>query len=344
VRASAVVVVIAVPAALLSFHLVEKPVRHARALRTPRAALTMGALLIAGSVAATLLYDAVTVGGQLDAGRPAEVRARDIGAGLPITEYVPSDMTPSLAEIAAEPPPVPSAPGCSRIEGGDASLTCVLGPGSAPPSIFIFGDSHAAHWTAALEQYAEERGIRIRRLAAGGCGSYLVTPINEATRNCLTWRDEAFDLIASEQPDLVVLSNNSFAAKTRDPDAWDRGVRETIRRISPSSRVAILGATPWAPEPIPECLAENLDATAECEPDAAAYHRFADEERRVAIDEGAGWIDTAAWLCDEDRCPVVVADILVYRDKDHLSVPFVRARAEQVAVALDEQLALVDRG
>ena len=40
----------------------------------------------------------------------------------------------------------------------------------------------------------------------------------------------------------------------------------------------------------------------------------------------------------------MVADILVYRDKDHLSVPFVRARAGQVAAALDEQLAFADRG
>ena len=334
VRACAFVVAVAVPAAVLSFHLVEKPVRHASALRTPRAALTMGALLVAGSVAATLLYGAVTVGGQLDAGRPAAVRGEDIGTGLPITEYVPTGMNPALADLADPSQSVP-APGCSNVEGGDATVTCVLGPGTAPPSVYIFGDSHAAHWSPVLERYAAERGIRIRRLAAGGCGSYLVEPLNEATRNCLAWRDEAFALIEQEQPEVVLLSNHSIAAQTRDREEWDRGVRETIRRISPSSRVVVLGVTPWSTTSIPECLAENLTATAECEPNADTYHRFSEDERKLATEEGAGWIDTASWLCTDDRCPVVVGDILVYRDKDHLTTAFIQARYDQLAAALD---------
>jgi peptidoglycan/LPS O-acetylase OafA/YrhL len=337
IRASAFVVVVAVPAAVLSFHLVEKPVRHAPALQTPRAALSMGALLVAGSVAATLLYGAVTVGSDLDAGRPAAVRGADIGTGLPITEYVPTGMNPALADLV-DATPTPPPPGCSTIEGGDATVTCVLGPGTATPSLYIFGDSHAAHWTPVLERYAAERGIRIRRLAAGGCGSYLVTPVNESTRNCLAWRDEVFDLIEQEQPEVVLLSNHSIAAQNRDRDEWDRGVRETIRRISPSSRVVVLGVTPWSGTSIPECLAENLTATAECEPDADLYHRFSEDERRVSTEEGAGWIDTASWLCDDERCPVVVGDILVYRDKDHLTVPFIEARYDQLAAALDAEL------
>ncbi len=45
--------------------------------------------------------------------------------------------------------------------------------------------------------------------------------------------------------------------------------------------------------------------------------------RTVAAERGLGVIDPRSWLCVDDRCPVVVGDLLVYRDSHHLSNTFV---------------------
>ena len=344
VKAVGVLAVAAVPAALVSYHLVENPVRHASAFRPARAALTLGAVLIVTSLAASLLYGAVTVGGTLDAGRPAPVSGAAIGSGIPVTDFVPSDLTPALAELDEGAGNDDGPPGCRPANAGEATLTCILGDGDAAPSIFLFGDSHSAMWSSAFEEYADRNDIRVRRLTAGGCGSLSSPPTGGSTRNCDSWRAGAFELIEREQPDLVVLSNQSYKGYRRDAAEWEAGLRTSIERISPSSRVVVLGETPWSEDDIPDCLARNLENTRPCEPNAnrAELGRISEVEQRVAAETGAGWIDTASWLCTEDRCPAIIGNILAYRDQDHLSRQLVLSRIDLLSAALDEQLAAAE--
>jgi len=340
VKATGVVVVVAVPAAVISYHVVENPVRHARRWRPPAAALTMGAVLIVGSLLASVLYGVLTVSGPLDAGRPAAVSGAAIGSGLPATDYVPSDLVPALADLG-QGLGTTATPDCRSVDDGQPSLDCIYGEGDAVPSVVLFGDSHAGMWARAFEELAQREGIRVRRFAAGACGSILYRPTGGSTRNCDEWRNEAFRIIEEEQPDLVVLANQSYKGYDRDAAEWESGLRASLERLAPSTKVAILGETPWADEDVPDCLARNLDDVRPCEPppDRARYRAIVEAEQRIAAEEGAGWIDAGSWLCTEDRCPAVVGNLLVYRDQDHLGTPFVLSRVDLLQQALDEQLA-----
>ena len=42
-------------------------------------------------------------------------------------------------------------------------------------------------------------------------------------------------------------------------------------------------------------------------------------EREIAADLGADYVDTTDWLCTESACPMMIGDILLYRDATHIT-------------------------
>ena len=42
-------------------------------------------------------------------------------------------------------------------------------------------------------------------------------------------------------------------------------------------------------------------------------------EREIADDLGAGYVDTSDWLCTDTACPMIIGDILLYRDVTHIT-------------------------
>ena len=42
-------------------------------------------------------------------------------------------------------------------------------------------------------------------------------------------------------------------------------------------------------------------------------------EKAAAAAHGARYLDTSDWLCTQTACPVIIGDILLFRDANHLS-------------------------
>jgi len=42
-------------------------------------------------------------------------------------------------------------------------------------------------------------------------------------------------------------------------------------------------------------------------------------ERAAAKQVGAAFVDPTDWFCTADRCPVMIGDILIYRDATHIT-------------------------
>ncbi|GAB3650696.1 hypothetical protein GCM10028833_20550 [Glycomyces tarimensis] len=90
---------------------------------------------------------------------------------------------------------------------------------------------------------------------------------------------------------------------------------------------------------MPECLSEHIDDATRCvyDLDEAIMHPERRERAMAAVaDAGASVIDPIPWLCDveEGRCPVMVGNLLVYRDFSHLSATFAAELAPQLASVL----------
>ena len=327
-RALVVVLFAVFPLAIVSYHLVEDPVRRWKALRNAvRPSLLLGLCLILVSLAAVPVYSRFSTGA-LDAGRPSPTAAAEASILTP-TEYVPSDLHPTLRRAASRPGDF--SPGCSAKD-------CVYGPVGADVAVTVIGDSHTAHLASALGRIAQEKGWRIHQLAAGSCESFLYRP---SVPSCIPWREAAFRGMEANPPDLVVLSNNSFPEYDRDRKSWESGVRSAIRQLRGASRVAVVSQTPVAVEDIPSCLAVNLENTARCEPTFPSPHLTEVNERLkdIVTSEGASFIDAVPWMCTSDRCPVVAGNVLCYSDKQHMTAAFALLISDRIEVALSSLLA-----
>ena len=155
----------------------------------------------------------------------------------------------------------------------------------------------------------------------GGCPTAAVSiPTATLARTCPIWRDQAVALIAAEQPELVLVS--ASAGYPNDDEEWADGFATTMRRVVPNaSNVVVIGDTPPASDEPSDCLSRNLRSADVCHSDrddVVATSRLA-VEREIAADLGADYVDTSDWLCTDTACPMMIGDILLYRDATHIT-------------------------
>jgi peptidoglycan/LPS O-acetylase OafA/YrhL len=323
-----VVLVGVVPLAVAAHLLVEHPIHTSPRLKGQvRLSLLMGLALIAISVGASFAYGALT-SGSLDAGRAAEASpALDRGEVI-ATEFVPTDLTPPLSPGVHLGTPSTI---CDELDD-----TCVFGDAGSDVRVVLFGDSHTAHWSHAYEDIATRQDWRFEKSTFGACGSFLFPPIKD-TSGCREWRDRTLAELADDPPDVVVLSNYSLPAYRRDPESWAEGVREVLGRLPDETEVVVFAENPDFATEVPVCLADNLERTSACESRRLdQLGELNDELESIVTSEGGRFIDLESWMCVAGRCPVIIGNTLVYRDKSHVTGEFARSRAAMLEAELDD--------
>jgi peptidoglycan/LPS O-acetylase OafA/YrhL len=242
-----------------------------------------------------------------------------LAQGLTQTD-VPSNLRPALGQVGADRAEV-YRDDCVAVGRVSELKPCRYGEEGADFTVVLYGDSHAAQWFPALEALAEERPFELIVMIKGGCPTAAVSiPTATLGRTCPIWRDQAVEFIAGEQPELLIVSTS--AGYPNDDDEWRQGFAETMQRIVPSARsVAVIGDTPESTEEPTDCLSRNLRRADVCSSereDVVASSRLA-IEAEVANGLGARFIDTSDWLCTDVACPMIIGDILLYRDATHIT-------------------------
>jgi peptidoglycan/LPS O-acetylase OafA/YrhL len=305
-------------AAILTYHLVEDPVR-----RTPRLrghvgrSLALGAALIAIGLGGSLLFERLAIR-SLSTARAVASSAGRLGPVEP-TDFVPSNLAPPLSDTLDR-------------EYVHCGSPCIVGPARARHRIVLFGNSHAGHWGAAFEGAATQLDAKIEIHAPGGCASFLIPVELLAAKDraaCDAKRKGLFAMLLAEPPDLVVLSNMSLDVFSTHPKEWEAGVRDAIRTLGKATKVVIFSETPSAKSSIPLCLSHNLDHAERC--DQTWPSEINQRLKQIALAEGAEFVDLHDLFCTAQRCPAITQDTLIYADTDHLTVPFSRARSAWVA-------------
>jgi len=95
--------------------------------------------------------------------------------------------------------------------------------------------------------------------------------------------------------------------------------------------------TPYPVGPGPACAAANARQLYKC--DGVETKAVIEQKRRAMIagkaaENGIRVINPTPWFCAKKTCPVVIGNILVYKDTNHMSVPYARALAPLVDRAL----------
>ncbi|NJI60705.1 acyltransferase [Microbacterium oxydans] len=322
---------ICIPLAWLLFHYVEETGRSAtwlvkaRPRRSLLAALA-GSVLCVAIAAGALLYSNSR---PLYADRSAE--AASISTEPKFTPFVPDDLVPALRAASGDQPDTYDD-GC-HLSFADIELEpCVYGD-PADPRIVLFGDSHAAQWFPALEEFAVANGYSLENRTKSSCASISATMLRDGVPyvQCDEWRSAVIAHLNDEQPALVLLSNFGYNeishAGGDESGAWGEALRRTLEAIE--APTAVIADTPNLGETPSVCLSAHLDDTAAC---ALSQNRAMDSptraiEKEVAASDGAGYLDFTDYICGADVCGTIQGDTLVYRDAHHLTASFSRLLA-----------------
>lgn len=258
------------------------------------------------------------------------------------TADVPKNLSPSLAEATGDKPIIYDD-GCHLDAGSTEPGECVFGDNTSSFTVALFGDSHAAQWFDALDLIAKQRGWRLLALTKLGC-----TPIEQITYNstvgatypqCKPWRANVKKRLAAEKVAVVFISYSNrlqqVGVQQPFPDqVWLDGFKELIPELRGlGSEPVLITDTPYPGRDVPICLSENVSSVRNCAfaRDKGIRQSRLDTNIAAAVDNGAQVLDVTNWLCTDKVCPVIVGNLLVYRDTNHITTKY----AEWLAPLID---------
>ena len=313
--------------AAAAHHLVENPLRFDRRLvASPRRTFVAGAVATAVVVGLTF---AVAARGE-----------RDIAADEDLQ---------TLEEVRAGARDFLCA---HQRTTGSGIEYCEDGDITSPTSVMLIGDSHTRHWTPAFADAARQEGIRLLVRWRGRCPSpdVAVTKAGAGVEDpeCLAFREDTGALIDELEPEAVVISNSNgyqMAILTDPPvtpvDAWSTAYAAQLAELRAAGiRVGAVVDTPRLPFDAVDCVSERGDpelcATSVTEV-LDPKRPFMDAEAAVRSELGeVPVLDVNGLLCPGGRCPVVIDDVLVYADREHLNAAHARRLAPEVGAFLRE--------
>jgi peptidoglycan/LPS O-acetylase OafA/YrhL len=313
VAARVVVGVAALGAAALSYRFVEQPVRHNPALsRRTALSLALAGTTALGAAAMALLVMRL---GDVLASRPA---IRPIAAA-----------SIDVADLSREQ--------CVSLGQSTEARTCTFGDPASRTEIVLFGDSHALQWFNALERLARESGWRLVTVIKPGCAASDIQPLRRSAAVCEAWRARALETIIARHPALVIAG--SFTSRfgravgaQSDPglEQLTLGTHAMLEQLTRAGlNVALLRDTPLPPFDVPTCLARSAvdrwlgGGSCEFDRDAALSLRVFDAEKRAAAGmPGVYLLDLTDQICPAPLCPATLHDVIIYRDRTHLTGTF----------------------
>ncbi|MGZ4180420.1 MAG: acyltransferase family protein [Solirubrobacteraceae bacterium] len=332
--------------AIASFVLVERPIRRIQVIvRRPALGIACGGALAATAVAAVALSG--TLVGPLSTSSaaaaprltqshapPARQLMVDLATGVK-TRTVPSNLDPPLDKAAKSLPLIVSN-GCHLQHAETKSKPCVYGDTNSRTLVVLFGDSHAATWFPALDLIGKHQHWRLVDFTKAGCPPALVNIIftsgSTPYPQCTEWRRNAMAQISSLHPALVIVS---WARYVEEPEAralpgvptgygsvWLNGLAASFSFLRRSAKhVIFVSDTPTLKTWAPSCVAGHLSHVQSCTTKRSTATLLASVKRQelaLARSEGIDTIDPTSWFCDPTTCPVIVGNILLYRDNAHM--------------------------
>lgn len=238
-------------------------------------------------------------------------------------------------------------------------LTCTFGDPNGTRHIILFGDSHAGMWSPALDIWGHGAHVKVTLIAKTSCSPWNLTMwqkrLDEPHLTCAPWREAALAYITQTQPDLVIVGGNvhnivlndngvAVAGESDVNRLWRAGVTDTLTQLRNAGiPVAVLQDVPAYSQEVLTCLAVHRNDTRPCaqqhEPDT--YLRRLSIEKEVISATGSELIATYDWFCQKGTCPVIINDIVAYRDNGgHITATYASwlstVMGERVAELLPE--------
>lgn len=298
--------------AILSYVLVESPIRHqSRWIARPGVTILLALALMIGANLACIAWS----------------------NGVTAWQNAPSQQRYKQAHVDA---PIIYSMGCDDWYRSDSVRICSFGSAQAAHTVVLMGDSIGAQWFPALESILKRPDWRLLVLTKSSCPMvdepYFYARIGREYVECANWRKHGLAQIAALKPDIVILGT----VQTDDfsQTQWMQGTEKVLDVLSPASgHVYIMRGTSDLPFDGPDCLSARnwllwLHASRDrCAGPPSSTH---DDEVYRWLQQAAArfnnvtTIDMNPLICPNGECSAERNGIVVFRDSQHLTASFMR--------------------
>jgi hypothetical protein len=246
---------------------------------------------------------------------------------------VASNLNPPLSVASEHDKPLIAYDGCQLEFAQLRSKPCVFGDPSSQTTVVLFGDSHAGAWFPALNAISKQHHWRLLIFVKDACPAEDVNLVRYGHyyTQCPIWRDNSEQQIAALDPALVVVASSQYINGMR-PRAgvpgghggtWQNAVSATFSFLHHAAeRVLYITDVPMLTQPAPDCLSAHRSNAQRCIVSTRTGFRYPEiraDELNIARQQHIDALNANSWFCTSTSCPVIVNDILVYRDAQHMT-------------------------
>jgi peptidoglycan/LPS O-acetylase OafA/YrhL len=262
---------------------------------------------------------------------------------------VPANLSPTLDDASGDYPAV-YTDGCMDTYT-DASLRpCTFGDTTSSTTIVLTGDSHAGMWFPAIDSAAIANKWRLIVWTKAACPAYdlpIFSPVLGRTwPECDQWRLNVLRQVARIHPLLVIVaaahvytSIYNFVPYDR---VWLNGMEREVEGLRHAgAQVLVMGPMPQSPVDVPGCLSSHLSDAEACTFSAQAGINASGmaAEQSVVQRAGGHYIDVQPWFCTPKTCDVMVDNLLIYRDNQHLTDTYSMFLSPEIDALLQDTVA-----
>jgi peptidoglycan/LPS O-acetylase OafA/YrhL len=337
------VLAVALVLAALTTRFVENPVRFSRiGAHKPSHALALGAACLGTVVFAAALWTILLLHlrGQDspvtrvdDPNYPGAHALDDAGTGA-FTHSAP--IRPGPFAVRNDLPPI-YADGCHQETENTSPLRCDYGNRDADQMVALVGGSHAAHWLPALQVIAEREDWRIVTFTKSSCLFSAGPQFHHDGRSypeCAEWNDNVMSELLRLRPTLVFTT--STTAQT-EPESLPSGVLNAWRRLEQAGLgVVAIRDVPWMGFDVSECVdrkgSDSLDCTRRRDEVLAAEDPVAALSTQP---KNVHFVDLSRYFCTDSTCLPVAGNIMIYRDRHHITASYARSLADVLQQEMD---------
>lgn len=210
--------------------------------------------------------------------------------------------------------------GCHQKAGKSDVIKCEFGELTEYEfSIAIVGGSHSAHWLPAFIEFSEEEKIKVINYTKSGCR---FTSEDDIVDDCIDWNNNLIEVLSSDKPDFVfTLADRSD--KSNVPIGF---VEQWEKLNNIDIPVIAIRDTPRFDFDMAVCVEENGPISDECivnREDVLPYHSPWD--KLINKPKNVHYIDLTDYFCETSECKPVVGNILIYRDKSHITSTYAKS-------------------
>ncbi|RJQ80043.1 acyltransferase family protein [Amycolatopsis panacis] len=317
---------------ILTYHLIENPIRLSKIGTVKRwGAYRFGVLALIPVLLACLAWSWVGTAQanfEIEVGDPDHPGAVAHSPGF-IYEGSPS---PSLV------PPTLALPDdwagitddkCKMSPRNKELKVCTQNPLGPPVKrVVLVGDSHIQQFLGAYLQLVGSAGWQVTSMLKGACPFSTDSELMAGDRGCQDWNKAAADEIVAMHPDVVV----TLASVTPRAGVTETTPRGLVHRWAQLGKAGIpvvaLRDSPRFGFNMASCVAQRGAEDPGCSPARDTVlprtPSYADIDD---VPDNVSFLDLTDYFCEPRTCSAVVGNVLVYMDDNHVTATFMATLA-----------------